>query len=49
MERNLAVVMDVDGVIFDYVGQLGDVVSTILDRPRNEFPPADTRDFMTQQ
>jgi hypothetical protein len=49
MERNLAVVMDVDGVIFDYVGQLGDVVSTILDRPRNEFPPADTWDFMTQQ
>lgn len=37
---NKVAVIDVDGVIYDYITKLADIASVHLDKPRHHFPPS---------
>ena len=42
-------IVDIDGVVYDYVTCLGDVAAAHLGRPREDFPPAECWDFFKDQ
>jgi phosphoglycolate phosphatase-like HAD superfamily hydrolase len=44
-----AAVIDVDGVLYNYVGRLADVAARHLGRPLSDFPPAQVWNFFSDQ
>ena len=45
----LVALMDVDGVLFDFVAAMSRSAQELLGEPENHFPPAETWDFIGEQ
>jgi hypothetical protein len=45
----IAAIIDVDGVLYDYVGDLAVIAATHLNRPLSDFPPAQVWEFFSKQ